>query len=70
MQEGAVGIVTKPKLAVGNFLHESAVMLIDAVRSAAAARIRRRDSFPAQQKTKPPAAPRIPVRLFQFRAPS
>ncbi len=35
MQEGAVGIVTKPKLAVGNFLHESAVMLIDAVRSAA-----------------------------------
>jgi len=45
MQEGAVGIVTKPKLAVGKFLHESAVMLIDAVRSAAAARIRRRDSF-------------------------
>jgi two-component system chemotaxis response regulator CheB len=52
MQEGAVGIVTKPKLAVGNFLHESAVMLIDAVRSAAAARIRRRETSLVQQKHK------------------
>lgn len=52
MQEGAVGIVTKPKLAVGNFLHESAVMLIDAVRSAAAARVRRRETFPVQRKSK------------------
>jgi two-component system chemotaxis response regulator CheB len=53
MQDGAVGIVTKPKLAVGNFLHESAVTLIDAVRSAAAARVRRRETFPIQLKTKP-----------------
>jgi len=68
MQEGAVGIVTKPKLAVGNFLHESAVMLIDAVRSAAAARIRRRDSFPVQQKTKPPA-PRIAVSSLPISGP-
>jgi two-component system chemotaxis response regulator CheB len=52
MQEGAVGIVTKPKLAVGNFLHESAVMLIDAVRSAAAARMRRREAFSLPQKPK------------------
>ena len=52
MQEGAVGIVTKPKLAVGNFLHESAVMLIDAVRSAAAARVRRRETLPVLQKSR------------------
>jgi two-component system chemotaxis response regulator CheB len=42
LEEGAIGIVTKPKLGVGNFLHESAVMLIDTVRSAASARMRRR----------------------------
>ncbi len=45
LEEGAIGIVTKPKLGVGNFLHESAVMLIDTVRSAASARMRRRISF-------------------------
>jgi two-component system, chemotaxis family, protein-glutamate methylesterase/glutaminase len=44
LEEGAIGIVTKPKLGVGNFLHESAVMLIDTVRSAASARMRRRTS--------------------------
>lgn len=45
LEEGAIGIVTKPKLGVGNFLHESAVMLIDTVRSAASARMRRRSSL-------------------------
>ena len=60
MQDGAVGIVTKPKLAVGNFLHESAVMLIDAVRSAAAARIARREAIRLQQKHNVPA-PRVSV---------
>jgi two-component system chemotaxis response regulator CheB len=44
LEEGAIGIVTKPKLGVGNFLHESAVMLIDTVRSAASAQMRRRTS--------------------------
>jgi len=39
LEEGAIGIVTKPKLGVRNFLHESAVMLIDMVRSAARARL-------------------------------
>ncbi len=52
LQEGAVGIVTKPKFGVGDFLHESAVMLIDAVRSAAASRVGRRTTFPVQQKPK------------------
>jgi two-component system chemotaxis response regulator CheB len=55
LEEGAIGIVNKPKLGVGSFLHESAVMLIDAVRSAASARMRRRASLPAPQKPKPAA---------------
>jgi two-component system, chemotaxis family, protein-glutamate methylesterase/glutaminase len=44
LDEGALGIVTKPKLGVRDFLHESALMLIDMVRSAAQARIRPRGS--------------------------
>jgi two-component system chemotaxis response regulator CheB len=57
LEEGAIGIVTKPKLGVGNFLHESAVMLIDTVRSAASARMRRRISLlssPLERKTSGP----------------
>jgi two-component system chemotaxis response regulator CheB len=40
LEEGAVEIVTKPKLGVRDFLYESGVMLIDAVRAAARARLR------------------------------
>ncbi len=40
MEEGAVEIVTKPKLGVREFLHESAVMLLDAIRGAARARLK------------------------------
>jgi two-component system chemotaxis response regulator CheB len=39
LEEGAVEIITKPKLGVRDFLHESAVQLLDAVWSAAEARI-------------------------------
>jgi two-component system, chemotaxis family, protein-glutamate methylesterase/glutaminase len=39
LEEGAVEIITKPKLGVREFLHESAVLLLDAVWSAAEARI-------------------------------
>ena len=35
LEEGAVEVVTKPRLGVRQFLHESAVILIDAVRAAA-----------------------------------
>ncbi len=35
LEEGAVDVVTKPRLGVQEFLHESAVMLIDTVRAAA-----------------------------------
>ncbi len=35
LEEGAVDVVTKPRFGVRDFLHESAVVLIDAVRAAA-----------------------------------
>jgi len=38
LEEGAVEVVTKPRLAVKQFLHESAIILIDAVRAAADSR--------------------------------
>jgi two-component system, chemotaxis family, protein-glutamate methylesterase/glutaminase len=41
LEEGALGIFTKPKLGVGNFLHESALELIDMVRAAAQAKLKR-----------------------------
>jgi two-component system chemotaxis response regulator CheB len=43
---GAVEVITKPKLGVRDFLHESAVMLIDAVWSAAHAKVRQRLPLP------------------------
>jgi two-component system chemotaxis response regulator CheB len=42
LDEGALGILTKPKLGVGNFLHESALALIDMVRAAAQAKLKQR----------------------------
>jgi two-component system chemotaxis response regulator CheB len=39
LELGAVEVITKPKLGVRDFLHESAVMLIDVVRGAAQARL-------------------------------
>jgi two-component system chemotaxis response regulator CheB len=41
LDEGALDIVTKPSFAVADFLRDSSVMLIDAVRAAACARVRR-----------------------------
>lgn len=50
LEEGAVEIITKPKLGVRDFLHESAVLLLDVVWSAAEARIipRQRIAAPAR----------------------
>jgi two-component system chemotaxis response regulator CheB len=42
LEEGAVEVITKPKVGVRDFLHESAVTLLDAVWSAAEAQIARR----------------------------
>jgi two-component system chemotaxis response regulator CheB len=39
LELGAVEVITKPKIGIHDFLHESAVMLIDIVRSAAQARL-------------------------------
>src|SRR5579863_8871530 len=41
LEEGAVEVITKPKVGVRDFLHESAVTLLDAVWSASQAKIRR-----------------------------
>lgn len=58
LDQGAVGIVTKPKLGVQSFLHESALILIDMVRSAAKANVKRRAHFPRPQKRTPIVARR------------
>jgi two-component system chemotaxis response regulator CheB len=42
LDEGAVAVVAKPRLGLRSFLHESAVLLVDAVRAAAHARLGRR----------------------------
>ncbi|MBZ5701566.1 MAG: chemotaxis response regulator protein-glutamate methylesterase [Acidobacteriia bacterium] len=63
LEAGAVGIVTKPSLGVKEFLQESALLLVDMVRSAAQARVRRRAPLPAlpvPPKRKAPAT-RIPA---------
>ena len=41
LEQGAVEVITKPKVGVREFLHESAVTLLDAVWSASQAKIRR-----------------------------
>ena len=50
LEEGAVEIITKPKLGVREFLHESAVMLLDTVWSAAHARVRRLSAAPPPKR--------------------
>jgi len=47
LELGAVEVITKPKLGISHFLHESAVMLLDAVWSAARARVAKRVVNPA-----------------------
>jgi two-component system chemotaxis response regulator CheB len=46
LDEGALGIVTKPKIGVRNFLHESALTLIDMVRAAAQSHLKQRSPLP------------------------
>jgi two-component system chemotaxis response regulator CheB len=54
LELGAVGIVSKPMMGVSNFLHESALMLIDMVRSAAQARFRCHPLRPQPARSKSP----------------
>lgn len=57
LDEGALGILTKPKLGVGNFLHESALALIDMVREAAQAKVKQRTPFRHFPSSRPAAVP-------------
>jgi len=41
LEEGALAVITKPQLGVRDFLHESAMQIIDTVRAAASSRLRR-----------------------------
>jgi two-component system, chemotaxis family, protein-glutamate methylesterase/glutaminase len=50
LEEGAVEIITKPKLGVRDFLHESAVLLLDAVWSASEARVVPRQQIATQAR--------------------
>lgn len=70
LEEGAVSIVTKPKIAVREFLHESAVTLVDAVRSAAAAKMpaRRARAAAVPPVTRPGATRTDPGRLIAIGA--
>jgi two-component system, chemotaxis family, protein-glutamate methylesterase/glutaminase len=65
LEEGAVEVVTKPRLAVREFLHESAVILIDAVRAAARSQASPRRSFSSSPRLTAdavlPPRPRSPV---------
>jgi two-component system chemotaxis response regulator CheB len=61
LEEGAIEVITKPKVGVRDFLHESAVTLLDAVWSAAQAQIRPRPRLvvaPAPRIVAEPVAPR------------
>lgn len=60
LEEGAVDIVEKPRAALSEFLSESNVRLLDAIRGAASARLRRRSTAP------PPAVP-TPLRRTSAR---
>jgi len=67
LDDGAVGIVAKPKLGVRNFLHESALVLTDIVRSAAGARVRRRAQSHRQESSPAtPLSPMSPTRRVPF----
>jgi two-component system, chemotaxis family, protein-glutamate methylesterase/glutaminase len=63
LEEGAVDIIAKPRLGVREFLEESAVLLIDAVRAAAVARIgRQRPRTPRLIEPRLSADAVLPVR--------
>jgi two-component system chemotaxis response regulator CheB len=63
LEEGAVEIITKPRLGVQDFIEESATRLVDAIRAAAAARLRPAAerpaaAEPADERPRPAARPR------------
>lgn len=65
LEEGAVEVVTKPRLGVHEFLHESAVRLIDTVRGAAEARVPRRRKIVREPSPRLSADAVLPARPGQ-----
>jgi two-component system, chemotaxis family, protein-glutamate methylesterase/glutaminase len=59
LEEGAVEVITKPKVGVRDFLHESAVTLLDAVWSAAQAQIKPRRGLAPVPRIVPGMLPRV-----------
>jgi two-component system chemotaxis response regulator CheB len=53
LEEGAVDVITKPKVGVREFLHESAVLLLDSVWSAAQAKVPQHGGAPAPIRPQP-----------------
>ena len=60
LEEGAVEVITKPKVGVRDFLHEAAVTLLDAVWSASHAQIKLRPMPPVPRLTADAVLPRKP----------
>jgi two-component system chemotaxis response regulator CheB len=58
LDEGAVDIIVKPQIGVQQFLHESAIMLADAVRGASVARVLRHGPRNVQPRTRADVRPR------------
>ncbi len=58
LEEGAVEVITKPKVGVRDFLHESAVTLLDAVWSASQAQLKPRPLVAAPKLTADAVLPR------------
>ncbi len=63
LERGAVGIVAKPALGVKGFLHDSADQLVEGVRGAIQARVRRRAPAPEPRQDAGAALPRPPPAL-------
>ncbi len=62
LEEGAVGIVAKPRLGVKGFLEDSALQLVEAVRGATEARARPRSPRPSPRLTADAVLPRRMLR--------
>ncbi len=55
LEAGAVDIITKPKMGIKGFLHDSATVLMDAVRAAARARLKKLPTAPEKR----PGGPKV-----------
>ena len=62
IDEGAVDVITKPTVGLKGFLYESAILLIDTIRSASHARLRRRGLPAHLPDTRQTALPMLPNR--------